>query len=324
VQRPVLTAVKVRGTFPVTFPKGAIVRRQLAGEPTPSVEAATRLVQVPRALLRPPPFKDRLVGRDSLLRQIKERLFGDGSTGDWTVLYGFTGVGKQTLALSLVWDAEVGEHFKDGILWASLGRAKDTLPVLNRWAAELRLQDNQMARLSEEERRERIHRAIAERQMLLVVDDVWYGDKVNCFRIGGPRCARLLTTPIPRVAWELTTVEGPIEVPGLAEDDGIQMLRERAPDVVDAYLGDIRELVRAVGGLPLALKLMGIHLRRAALGGQADRVRLAIDKLRSMQGRVEAAAERAAAVDCIPVEAQHLLGRSCDGGIGSHFAGSSL
>jgi MoxR-like ATPase len=59
-----------------------------------------------------------LVGRDKLLTKVKQRLLED----DNVALHGgLPGCGKTEMAAQLVKDAQLKEHFKDGILWIGLG-----------------------------------------------------------------------------------------------------------------------------------------------------------------------------------------------------------
>ena len=63
----------------------------------------------------------RLIGRDNILQQLKQRLF-DSKNVVLTALNGIPGVGKTSVALTLARDDEVLNYFRDGILvraWAA-------------------------------------------------------------------------------------------------------------------------------------------------------------------------------------------------------------
>src|SRR5581483_4444158 len=86
----------------------------------------------------PPPFANtyKLIGRDDLLQRLKQRLF-DHKRVALSALNGIPGVGKTSLALALVHDDEVIEHFRDGILWSGLGPEPNILSLLSHWGALL-------------------------------------------------------------------------------------------------------------------------------------------------------------------------------------------
>jgi tetratricopeptide (TPR) repeat protein len=88
----------------------------------------------------------------------------------------------------------------------------------------------------------------------------------------------MLTTRIPQVA--LAFADGGVaSVSELSEDDGLALLARMAPGAVEAEPDEVQALVRAVGGLPLALTLMGWHLRKESYGRHPRRLREALERL---------------------------------------------
>lgn len=73
-----------------------------------------------------------LVGRDNLVHRLKERLCRERGIA-LMALTGLPGAGKTTLAASMAQDADMLEHFSDGVLWAGLGPNPDILSHLSRW-----------------------------------------------------------------------------------------------------------------------------------------------------------------------------------------------
>ena len=226
-----------------------------------------------------------LVGRDEVFSQLKERLRGGRSVG-LTAINGLPGVGKTALAVTLAHDDDVLGHFQGGILWAGVGPQPNVLGLLSRWGMLLGTPAVAAARLTSIEAwSQSIRAAIGMRRMLLVIDDAWQVEEALTFKVGGPNCAYLLTTRFPQIALQFTG-EDAIAVQELGEDDGFTLLARLAPELVASNREMALTLVRATGGLPLALHLMGNYLRTQAVGGQPRRVRAAIERLLAAEQRL--------------------------------------
>jgi hypothetical protein len=122
--------------------------------------------------------------------------------------------------------------------------------------------------------------------MLIVVDNVWQlEDALPFLKVGGAYCTFLLTTRFVNIAVHLAG-EHILTVPELSEDDGLHLLSRIAPAVVKAGPDIARLLVRAVGGLPLALLLMGQYLRVQSHTQQPRRLSLALERLYDTEKRL--------------------------------------
>jgi tetratricopeptide (TPR) repeat protein len=120
---------------------------------------------------------------------------------------------------------------------------------------------------------------------LLIIDDAWSAEEALAFRIGGPQCAHLLTTRQPQVAFAFAQ-EGTIVVPELEESDGLALLTHFVPQLIQQDPQGAQALVQRVGGLPLALTLMGKHLAAQAFTGQPRRLQAALAQLQNTQQRL--------------------------------------
>lgn len=227
-----------------------------------------------------------LVGRDTMLSQLKERL-SSGSSVALTALNGLPGVGKTALAVQLAHDSAVREHFRDGVLWAGLGPAPSVLGQLSRWGTLLGIASTELLNKSSSEAwAEAIRAAIGTRNMLLVIDDAWELEEALAFKVGGPNCALLVTTRFPHIALHFAA-DGATIVEELSEDDGVALLERLVPDIDLIEPVAAQELVRLVGGLPLALTLMGRYLRVQAHSRQPRRILAAVERLRNAQERLQ-------------------------------------
>ncbi|WP_376795256.1 NB-ARC domain-containing protein [Thermogemmatispora sp.] len=225
------------------------------------------------------------IGRDQLLAQLKAQLMREQSSNT-VALYGLPGVGKTTLALAIVHDPEVQAHFHEGILWGRLGSEPDLPALLRHWAALLEIPPHIQLRLeSLESWVQALRAAIHRRRMLFVIDDAWSYAEALLLMVGGPRCAYLLTTRLPVVALHFAN-ERALRVPELEEDEALALLGRFAPLATRLEPEACRALVRAVGGLPLALTLMGRYLQAQTYSGHLRRLRTALGRLQNPLSRL--------------------------------------
>ncbi|HZR39230.1 MAG TPA: NB-ARC domain-containing protein [Ktedonobacteraceae bacterium] len=224
-----------------------------------------------------------LVGRDQLLQQLQEQLCGCQSPTR-LALYGLPGVGKTALAAELALSPEIQAAMCDGVLWAGLGPHPDPQTHLTRWANRLDLpaiKDGSLVELGQA-----LRQALWSKQMLLVLDDAWSIEDALAYLVGGPACIYLLTTRIPNVAVQFSGEES-IHLPELSQDEGTQLLLQIAPMLRQTKLETLHSLVSQVGGLPLALTLMGNYLMLQAHHGQHRRLQAALTQLQQAEERLQ-------------------------------------
>lgn len=144
-------------------------------------------------------------GLSELLGQMKGGLCA-GEQPTSSALYGQAGVGKTTLAIDLAHDPDIQQCFCDGILWAELGSRPDIPELLRRWGILLGLTPLETEGLSSVTELTGILRATMEtRRMLLVIDDARQSEDALIFKLGGLRCAYVLTTRVASVALDFAS-----------------------------------------------------------------------------------------------------------------------
>src|SRR6476659_4079155 len=110
-----------------------------------------------------------------------------------TAVRGAGGYGKTVLARALCHDEEIQNAFDDGVLWVTLGekpgdltgRVEDLIYFLSGQRPTFASLEAATALFVE---------LLADRDILLVIDDVWDGAHLRPFLQGGRRCARVITT----------------------------------------------------------------------------------------------------------------------------------
>lgn len=219
-----------------------------------------------------------LVGRGEITESLQQSL----ASGQSNVIVGMPGVGKTTLAMAIA--QAVVEDF-DGVLWAALGPDPNILSQLNRWARLLGIPQKQLELLgSASAWKNTLQDAIGTRKLLLIIDDVWDAHHIQPF-LCGTSCVYLVTTRSSVVAYACG-LNHVIPLHELDETQGLHLLRSIAPHAVAADEQRARVVVRAVGGLPLALSLAGHYLLRETHSGQQRRIAATLDLLASREERL--------------------------------------
>ncbi len=236
--------------------------------------------------LAPPRPAHALVGRHAFLQRLKEDLLDYGKQ-PLLALEGLPGVGKTAIAIELAHDPEIKGHFRDGILWAGLGRQPDLLALLGSWATAVGVSYDEIAGLTSlSERAALLHTAIGARRMFLIIDDAWQIEAALAFKVGGPNCAYLVTTRLVDVALDFSGGRATL-LEELSPEDGAQLLAQIAPEALEAAPQDSRNLVRSVGGLPLALILAGRYLQKQSYRAQIRRLKEALARLNAPEARLQ-------------------------------------
>src|SRR6266568_3253400 len=182
-------------------------------------------------------------------------------------LRGAGGYGKTTMAKALCHDERIQQAFDDGILWVTLGekpanlvgKVEDLIYLLSHERPGFTDSHAAGARLAE---------LLADRDILLVVDDVWDSTHVKPFLQGGTRCARLVTTRNEEV---LPANTQSLVVDAMQPGEAVQLLSSGLkPDTLTTTdLQALRALVARLGEWALLLKLANGVLRDRVGRGEA-------------------------------------------------------
>jgi tetratricopeptide (TPR) repeat protein/transcriptional regulator with XRE-family HTH domain len=204
-------------------------------------------------------------------------------------LLGLPGVGKTTLATYIAHLPEIQSTHPDGVLWLGFGPHPQLPALLGQIALRLGLPASELPRLASlPALAQRVQALASDRRLLVILDDIWQIENVTCFAITGDHISILLTTRFPIIAHAFA-LERTVPLAEFDNQQSHQLLTQIAPQVVEQYPDHMQELATAVGGLPLALTLMGWYLQTHQLSGQARRVQAALTRLRQPDHRLHLA-----------------------------------
>jgi WD40 repeat protein len=173
-----------------------------------------------------------------------------------TTLHGLGGLGKTVLARAICDDEAIRATFPDGVLWATLGQSAESARHQRDWVRALGGDVTTASSL--EGGKVELARLLTDRAMLLVLDDVWDAGDAEWLRAGGPRCATLITTR------DATQAEGAalVELELMQPSESCALLEAAGASQLDPPLADT--IAARLGHLPLALKIVGVLLKRIA------------------------------------------------------------
>ncbi|TCC43514.1 AfsR/SARP family transcriptional regulator [Kribbella sindirgiensis] len=208
---------------------------------------------VPRQLPRP----ISLVGRDELLAQLTEVLRTPEPSPGTVLLVGAGGIGKTSLAVALA--DRVQNGYPDGTLYAELdGTSRDPRDpdeIIDRFLRALGA-TAPPAHGRREERLALYRSAIANRRVLVVLDDALDERQVRDLLPPSPRSAAIVTSR-HRLAGMADVLRR--NVPTLSTEVAVDLLHA-GRDVAELEPGLARSAVQLCGRLPLALMVVAARL----------------------------------------------------------------
>ncbi|XP_054823428.1 probable disease resistance protein At5g66900 [Prosopis cineraria] len=210
----------------------------------------------------PPQKPEPVIGMDESFWSLKMELLKDGTS--IVGLTGLAGSGKTTLATKLCGDNEVKGKFRDHILFVTFSKTPNFKVIVE---ALLQTCGSRVPKVHSDEEAVKelrlLFSKIAERPILLVLDDVWPGSEslVQNFKFQIPDYKILITS---RVA--IPTVNLQIHLGPLRDEDALTLFRhfalvkDNSSFIPDENL--VQEVVKSCKGLPLAIKVIAGSLCR--------------------------------------------------------------
>jgi DNA-binding SARP family transcriptional activator len=257
--------------------------RILSGEIGPDI--ANGLSLAPAGVLAPapvaaPPFQAppmllHFVGRDEEL-SVFSAWVAQGAGAAVYGLVGMGGVGKSTLATHIA--HTLRDRFPDGVLWAHVATS-DPLDILSNWARAFGYDFSSLPDV--ENRAAALRGVLAEKTVLLVLDDVQSVARTKPLLLGGAHCTTLLTTRNLDVAAALNAQI--FRLGELAPEAGLRLLtRILGEPRVSAELDAAQAICAALQHLPLAVEITAQRLAsrpRRRLVDMAERLHRVEERL---------------------------------------------
>jgi tetratricopeptide (TPR) repeat protein len=199
----------------------------------------------------PPPH---FTGREDDLAKFTQ-ILTSGQNVAITALQGMGGIGKTALAQKLA--ERVRDQFPGGVLWRTLGPSADVLTALDVWARHA----DPLANLTEfrraEDRAEAVRPLLARLgKLCVIIDDVWDAKSARILLVALPPDSVVLITT--RNAQLVGALGCHVErIDRLSPAECLELLTKLyAPQTLDAYESEAKDIIQIIDCLPLALKLI--------------------------------------------------------------------
>ncbi len=199
--------------------------------------AARMAAQSSPVLFGLPALPTSYVERPEALEALRKALLGSRpSVGvvAATAVHGLGGLGKTIMARAICEDVSVRTAFPDGILWATLGQRPDIARIQREW---IRVLGGDITTVTSPGKRTicELARLIADKAILLILDDIWQGSDASAMEVAGSRCRVLMTTRFAAQVEGATLV--PLEVMQPAEAESLLRTAAQGQVTDSALLG---------------------------------------------------------------------------------------
>ncbi len=234
-----------------------------SGESAGKFATVTQLEPPFQAPAPPPHF----VGRVEEIETLRQELTQSGSS-IWAVV-GMGGSGKTTLAMHVA--GLLRDHFVDGMLWANTATSQP-IDILNQWGTAFGYDFSSLPDL--ESRAATVRGMLAEKSILIVLDNVNAAEAVRPLLPSHVTCGLLLTTRNLDVAHALNAEA--LLLGELSPESGLALLRHiLGAERVDAEPDAVEQICQMLHYLPLALEITAQRLKsrsRVKLASMAQRL----------------------------------------------------
>lgn len=211
---------------------------------------------------------------------------GNGAVAITAAVKGAGGFGKTTLAQALCHENRIRGAFDDGILWVTLGENPTEADLLRK-ALDLiyELTGVRPAVESKEAVKAELQKAIGDRHILLVLDDLWRKHDADLFLTDCPNNALLITTRLDAQLPEQTRFKQHVDAMRL--EQAVQLLTWGITEDTTPHQIALQALAERLGEWAVLLRLVNATLRKRINQGESLRAALGYaDKALTRKGLV--------------------------------------
>jgi hypothetical protein len=225
--------------------------------------------------------RQKIIGRNKDLENIKQYLDDINSNPTEQklfVIHGLPGVGKTTLSILLANDKNIHSIFFNGVIWFHLGTDPSYTIQYQRLGTSF--DSNELLNASSFEIAEQILSKILKKgRYLIIVDDIWQLSDLNPFIRLSRNTPVIITTRIREIINSLNLKDNEkYKLDILSKDDSLKLLEDLIPGIFEKHNRECSNLVNELEGLPLAIRVAGMLLRKQADAGLS--VRKLIDEIK--------------------------------------------
>ncbi len=233
---------------------------------------------LPQTLTAPPLPTHTLVGREQTVSELHHTLINPPSR---LAIHGLPGVGKTTIAIQMAHHPDIEAHFSDGIIWLGLGPRPDLDALLGEVAQRVGVSDHSFQKLlTPAAKAQHVHQHIRKQKILFIIDDAWEIESALGVCVGGPQACHLVTTRSLDLALDFAETDAR-QLEELSPAESAQLMEALVPE-----LEHPAALWPKIGGLPLALVVIGKYLHKIAFRGQKARLQEALEQLERPEQRL--------------------------------------
>lgn len=195
------------------------------------------------------------VGREAEQKQVRQALLKEKRV---CALVGMGGVGKSTLAVYMA--HRLRSRFPDGILWARVNGEESLMELLRSFAMAYGRDVSEYSSL--DTRSAVVREVLANKDALIILDNIENSGELHALLPSEGNCRVLITTRNRQTVSGLPIVL--VDLDPMAVEEGLHILFSYLEN--DERTADRRSaetLIAAVGGLPLAIRIMASTLAQA-------------------------------------------------------------
>jgi WD40 repeat protein len=250
-------------------------RRSASIIPTDLLRRAYPNLEIPRkgtfwdVKLNAPTLKGYYTRRTEELQQLRARILTDRvkKNGEkLTVLHGFGGIGKSSLAYDFSSSEEVLSFFSDGVFWLKIGQEAsdaeltDYIEIIGNTTLNFAKKGEEQKYLDINNASSQLKCILETKRCLIVLDDIWNQEHIRPFLNAiGERCRLLITTRKREIHENFGANDLRLNL--LNIDKAMEIFNSCAERYEPGFL----DIVEKLNGLTLAIVLVGKNLKKRSV-----------------------------------------------------------